>query len=98
MTMKRIKVDLSVVQSISDDIFRSGYVQHDSRASIVGFRSGILSIAVAAGTDDQLCFKQSGIIRDFELRRLLSQAYHEMGLFIDFSFQGEDNMYAYIYG
>ena len=53
--------------------------------------------ALPSGDSESIHFVQSNIIRDVELRNILSLAYYERGLYIDYSFQGNNDMYAYIY-
>ena len=95
--MNRIKVDLEVVKSLSDKIFSSGYTESNSKQSIVGYRHGILSIAVTCGGDNSIHFMLPSISNDFELRALLSEEYHKRGLYIDFAYQGANDMYARVY-
>lgn len=95
--MKQIKVDLEVVKSLSDKIFSSGYTENNNRQAIVGYRRGILSIAVTCSADNSIHFMSPNVSRDFELRALLSEEYHKRGLYIDFSSQGERDVYARVY-
>ena len=95
--MNRIKVDLEVVKSLSDKIFSSGYAENNSRQAIVGFRRDILSIGVTCGDDNSINFMSPNVTRYFELRALLSEEYHKRGLYIDFTSQGEGNVYARVY-
>lgn len=95
--MKRIQVDLGVVKSLADKIFSSGYTEHNSRQAIVGYRYDILSIAVTSGDDNSIHFMSPNVSRDFELRALLSEEYHKRGLYIDFTSQGERDVYARVY-
>jgi hypothetical protein len=95
--MNQIKVDLEVVKSLSDKIFSSGYTENNSRQAIVGYRRDILSIAVTCGEDNSIHFMSPNVSRDIELRALLSEEYHKRGLYIDFTSQGERDMYARVY-
>jgi hypothetical protein len=96
--MNRIEVDLEVVKSLSDKIFTSGYTESNSKQSIVGYRHDILSIAVTCGGDkNSIHFMSPNVSKDFELRALLSEEYHKRGLYIDFTSQGERDVYARVY-
>lgn len=95
--MNRIKVDLEVVKSLSDKIFSSGYTENNSRQAIVGYRRDILSIAITCGGDNSIHFMSPNVSKDFELRALLSEEYHKRGLYIDFTSQGERDVYARVY-
>jgi hypothetical protein len=95
--MNRIKVDLDVVKSLSDKIFQSGYVENNNRQAIVGYRRDILSVAVTCGDDNSIHFMSPNVSKDFELMALLSEEYHKRGLYIDFTSQGERDVYARVY-
>lgn len=95
--MKRIVVDLSIVKDLSDLIFTSGYVEDGKGQSIVGYRGNIMSVAITCGNSDSIHFMSTGVSRDVELMALLTDAYHKKGLYIEFSLQGDRDMYAYVY-
>ena len=95
--MNQIRVDLRVVKSLSDKIFSSGYTENNNKQAIVGYRNDILSIAVTCGDDNSIHFMSPNVSRDIELRALLSEEYHKRGLYIDFTSQGERDVYARVY-
>ena len=100
--MKQIEVDLSVVKSLSDKIFSNGYLENEKN-SILAYRSGrkstTIDIGIARGfyEDNMLCFIECNILHDIELKALLSEEYHKRGLYIDFSFVGDNTMYGKVY-